>query len=205
MHLRISLMFLAALGSTAHAAEGVWKWVDSQGVTHYADRPVPGAVRIDIKVQSGPVPETDLASPAGTTTAARAVSVQPPYSQLEIWKPAPEESVVNTSGVVQVRMRLEPAIRPRHTLAVYLDGKRVENLAPGALAVDLQDVPRGTHSLVASVFASGVLRPTGIGRPASRRPHSAAAPETLDRHLNIAANPCGSLPLPTTRFAPGSS
>jgi len=53
--------------------------------------------------------------------------------------------------------------------------------------------------------ASGVLRPTGIGRPASRRPHSAAAPETLDRHLNIAANPCGSLPLPTTRFAPGSS
>jgi len=152
MHLRISLMFLAALGSTAHAAEGVWKWMDSQGVTHYADRPVPGAVRIDIKVQSGPVPEADLASPAGTTTAARAVPVQPPYSQLEIWKPAPEESVVNTSGVVQVRMRLEPAIRPRHTLAVYLDGKRVENLAPGALAVDLQDVPRGTHSLVASVF-----------------------------------------------------
>lgn len=59
---------------------------------------------------------------------------------------------MNTGGVVQVRIRLEPAIRPRHTLALYLDGKRIENLAPGALEVDLQDVPRGTHSLVASVF-----------------------------------------------------
>jgi hypothetical protein len=152
MHLRIPLLLLAALGSTVQAAEGVWKWVDSQGVTHYADRPVPGAVRIDIKVQSAPATEVEVAPATGTAAALPATSPQPPYTSLEIWKPASEESVVNTGGLVQVRMRLEPAIRPRHTLALYLDGKRIENLAPGALEVDLQDVPRGTHSLVASVF-----------------------------------------------------
>jgi hypothetical protein len=151
MHLRIPLLLLAALGSTAQAAEGVWKWVDPQGVTHYADRPVPGAVRVDIKVQSAPAAEVDPAQLSASATPARAAA-QPLYSSLEIWKPATEESVVNTGGLVQVRMRLEPAIRPRHTLALYLDGKRVENLAPGTLAVDVQDVPRGTHSLVASVF-----------------------------------------------------
>jgi hypothetical protein len=151
MHLRIPLLLLAALGSTVQAAEGVWKWVDSQGVTHYADRPVPGAVRIDIKVQSAPAVEVDPAQPSTSATPALPAA-QPLYSSLEIWKPATEESVVNTGGLVQVRMRLEPTIRPRHTLALYLDGKRVESLAPGALEVDLQDVPRGTHSLVASVF-----------------------------------------------------
>ncbi len=153
MHLRIPLLLLAVLGSTVQAAEGVWKWVDSQGVTHYSDRPVPGAVRVDIKVQSAPAPEAEVVPVSGSAAAARtATPAQPPYTELEVWKPASEESVVNTGGVVQVRIRLEPAIRPRHTLALYLDGKRIENLAPGALEVDLQDVPRGTHSLVASVF-----------------------------------------------------
>lgn len=152
MHLRIPLLLLVALGSTVQAAEGVWKWVDSQGVTHYADRPVPGAVRIDIKVQSAPAPEAEATPVSGTPATRPATPAQPLYTELEIWKPASEESVVNTGGVVQVRMRLEPAIRPRHTLALYLDGKRVENLGPGALEIDLQDVPRGTHSLVASVF-----------------------------------------------------
>jgi len=153
MHLRIPLLLLTALGSTVQAAEGVWKWVDNQGVTHYADRPVPGAVRVDIKVQSAPAIEVEpAASSGGSTTTRAATPAQPPYTSLEIWKPAAEESVVNTGGLVQVRIRLEPALRPRHTLALYLDGKRVENFASGALEVDLQDVPRGTHSLVASVF-----------------------------------------------------
>ncbi|MEQ1579157.1 MAG: DUF4124 domain-containing protein [Steroidobacteraceae bacterium] len=151
MHLRIPLLLLVALGSTVQAEE-VWKWVDSQGVTHYADRPVPGAVRVDIKVQSVPTSEAEVVPTTGAATTRPATPAQPPYAELEIWKPASEESVVNTGGLVQVRMRLEPAIRPRHTLALYLDGKRVESLAPGALQVDLQDVPRGTHSLVASVF-----------------------------------------------------
>jgi hypothetical protein len=153
MHVRIPLLLLLAFGSTVQAAEGVWKWVDSQGVTHYADRPVPGAVRIDIKVQSAPVPDDGSGPSAPATSSARpAAPAQPPYSQIEIWKPEPEETVVNTGGVVPVRVRIEPPLRPRHVIALYLDGKRVETLASGALQADLQDVPRGTHSLVASVF-----------------------------------------------------
>jgi len=152
MHLRIPLLLWLAFGSTVQAAEGVWKWVDSQGVTHYADRPVPGAVRIDIKVQSAPSAEAEVDSAASVSAAQTTPPAPLPYSQIEIWRPEPEETIVNTGGVVQVRLRIEPALRPRHTLALYLDGKRVETLAPGSLQVDLQDVPRGTHSLVASVF-----------------------------------------------------
>jgi Domain of unknown function (DUF4124) len=152
MSLRIApLLLIVALGTPADAAEGVWRWVDAQGITHYSDRPVPGAVQIDIKVQatSESQVEPTTASPA---TATSPQAAQPPYTLIEIWKPAPEESVVNTGGVVSVRVRLEPALRPRHTLAIYLDGKRLDNLPPGALDVEVPNVPRGTHSLVASVF-----------------------------------------------------
>lgn len=149
---RITVFVLATLGTSVQAADGVWRWVDSQGVTHYADRPVPGAVQVDIKVQGRSASPVVPSVGAASSATASAQVAQPPYTQLEIWKPAAEETVVNTGGVVAVRVRLDPALRPRHTLAIYLDGKRVDNLAPGALDVDIPNVPRGTHSLVASVF-----------------------------------------------------
>jgi len=149
MLLRTALL-LVALGPV-HAAEGVWKWVDAQGVTHYADRPVPGAVQVDIKVQAQSTPVA-TAPPAATQAPASPVPAGPPYRLLEIWRPSPEETIANTGGVVPVRVRIDPALRPRHTLAIYLDGKRMDGLAPGALDVELQNVPRGTHSVVAAVF-----------------------------------------------------
>lgn len=41
----IAFVLLAGLVTGAHA-ENIWKWVDAQGVPHYSDRPVPGAVLI---------------------------------------------------------------------------------------------------------------------------------------------------------------
>lgn len=151
MLLRIALL-LAVLGSSAHATDGVWKWVDAQGVTHYADRPVPGAVQVDIKIQSSPGPTSTVTTTSGTTAAqSRPAIAPPPYRLIEVWKPAVEETIVNTGGKVDIKLRLDPALRPRHTLAVYLDGKWVEGLVPGALEVEAQNVPRGTHGVVATV------------------------------------------------------
>jgi hypothetical protein len=141
---------IAALGSTVQAADGVWKWVDAQGITHYADRPVPGAVQVDIKVQtqSGPASATAAASPA---PAAPAQPPGPVYRVLEIWRPTPQETIANTGGVVPLRVRMDPTLRPRHTLAIFLDAKRVEGLLPGA-DMELRDVPRGTHAVAAAVL-----------------------------------------------------
>ena len=46
--MRTTLLLLALLAGPALAAQTVWKWVDSNGVTHYADRPVPGATRMEL-------------------------------------------------------------------------------------------------------------------------------------------------------------
>ncbi len=151
MLLRIALLS-AALVTSVHAAEGVWKWVDAQGVTHYADRPVPGAVQVDIKLHSAVSEPAAAGTSPATTTAAPATAAAPPYRLIEIWKPAPEETIANTGGKVPVRVRLDPVLRPRHTLGIYLDGKKADGLLPGAVEIELQDVPRGTHGVVAVVF-----------------------------------------------------
>lgn len=152
MLLRIALLFMLVCSAPLPAADGVWKWVDAQGVTHYSDRPVPGAVQVDIKVQaptqSGPTPTTG-ATPATNNTPAPPAA--PVYRTLEIWRPTRDEAIINTGGVVPVRMRVDPQLRPRHTLNVYLDGKLAQTLSAGAFDTELQNVPRGAHSVVAVV------------------------------------------------------
>jgi hypothetical protein len=139
----LSLLALPALG------EGVWKWKDDNGVVHYSDQPGPGAVRVDLHSQTFSSP--DISSPTTSSRAQRSnQSEQKTYQSLEIWKPAAGESFPNPGGQVEVRLRLEPALQASDTLAIYLDGKRVED-ADNSLDFTLTDVTRGAHSLSATV------------------------------------------------------
>lgn len=151
MLLRIAMLLIAALGTTVQAADGVWKWVDAQGVTHYADRPVPGAVQVDIKVQSYSAPSAGSSNqPRSPETANQPPAA--PYRSIEIWRPAADETIINTGGQVTVRVRLDPTLSPRHTIAIYLDGRQFTQLPPGAVDADLTNVPRGTHTAIAAVL-----------------------------------------------------
>src|SRR5690606_33131205 len=68
---------------------------------------------------------------------------------LEIVSPGNDESVVNTGGVVSVRIQHEPALQQGHSVHLYLDGRLVEGFAANTLQYELNEVPRGTHTLVA--------------------------------------------------------
>lgn len=148
--MRTLSLLLVLLASPVLAGQTVWKWVDADGVTHYADRPVPGATRMELSTGSAsaqpaytpPSPGTSSQDPAATTTA---------YRTLEIWKPADEETIANTGGHVTVNVRIEPALQRGHSLYLYLDGKIVEGYAPDSASFDLTDVVRGTHRLVVLV------------------------------------------------------
>jgi len=139
----LAFLALPALG------EGVWKWKDENGVVHYSDQPGPGAVRVDLHSQTFSAPDTPSTS-APTPRSQRNSNAATYYQSLEIWKPEPEETFPNTGGQVDVRMRLEPALQGADTLALYLDGKHVEE-ADNSLDFTLTDVPRGQHSLIATV------------------------------------------------------
>lgn len=145
------ILALAMLAGPAFAAEQtVWKWVDERGVTHYSDRPVPGATRMELNVGSS---SSDASPSYGSvpTPASPAAPVGPPYRNFEILQPTMEETIVNTGGVVEVTILVDPPLRPTHTVHLYLDGRLVESDAPNALNYSLTEVPRGEHSVVAVV------------------------------------------------------
>jgi Domain of unknown function (DUF4124) len=151
------LLLLIAFATSASAdTQTVWKWVDDKGVTHYSDRPVPGATKIELNVSSRSQDDDDGPPPAYTPN--RPAFTEPPaqrgpvYRNFEIWKPAPDEVIPNTGGAVTVNIRVDPGLQSGHTLRLSLDGRLVDGFPPNTTSYDLTNVPRGTHVAIAQIF-----------------------------------------------------
>jgi hypothetical protein len=150
--MRTALLLLLALAVATASARDVWKWVDKNGVTHYSDQPVPGATKIEVRAGNiAAAPSSNATSPSPAAPAASSQDAGPAYRNFEIWRPSPNESIINTGGQVDVEIRIEPAVQPLHTLSLYLDGKLVTGFPPNTLSYGLTEVPRGTHSVTAVV------------------------------------------------------
>ncbi len=151
--MRTTLLLLALLAVPALAGQTVWKWVDSDGVTHYADRPVPGATRMELSTGS-PQPNADTSSYGSSSSSSTPADAGPAYRNFEIWKPSSEETIPNTGGQVTVNVRIDPTLQPGHSVYLYLDGRLVEGVPGDSTSFELTDVPRGTHTLVARITDS---------------------------------------------------
>jgi hypothetical protein len=149
--MRTTLLLLAIFATPAFAAQTVWKWVDDNGVTHYSDRAVPGATRMELNVAPvGTEPVTTTTRPSASQSDAEESGA--PYRNFEIWKPAQGETVPNTGGVVEVNIRVDPSLQPGHAMYLYLDGRLVE--ATGSTEYTLTEVPRGVHTVSAVITNS---------------------------------------------------
>jgi hypothetical protein len=95
----VSLALLTIMLTTAAARAEVYKWVDKDGVTHYSDRPAPGATEVTL-----PAAQTYQAPPAPVPTAPRAATV-PAFAAAsartcEIRSPKPDETLRNVQSIV---------------------------------------------------------------------------------------------------------
>lgn len=155
--MRYLICLLTLLGLPLLAAD-VWKWRDAQGVIHYSDQPVPGAERVTTQASNTFTPSATTTGPSSTTqSSTSAASFN--YTNVEIWKPSNEATLMNTS-TVEVAARIEPGIAPGHQVALYLDGKLVEGASPQATSFTLNEVPRGEHSLTLVIADSQGKRVT---------------------------------------------
>jgi hypothetical protein len=182
------LCFGAALWCVAFAACGaatLYKWVDADGVTHYSDRPEPGAQKVRIAAaqtyKSGPA-----ATPATREQPKRPAATQG-YTSLSITGPEDGAVLWNTGGRVELVAALEPGLADGHQLWFVVDGKSQQASAEGATAIA---VTRGEHTVVATVTdANGdemissapitfVVRQTSIAQP----PQGPALPKPKVKH-----------------------
>ena len=147
--MRTALYVLLALAAPAFAGQTVYKWVDEKGVTHFSDQPTAGAEKVELS--SGPDRSAEPA-PAYTAPAQQApVNQGPAYSRFAIESPQQEEAIINTGGVVSVRLAISPQIEAAHVVTLYLDGALVEDFPKQGTSYQFSSVPRGTHTVRAVV------------------------------------------------------
>lgn len=145
--MRTALILLGVFLAAAASAT-TYKWVDSKGVTHYSDRPEPGAEIVDLR----PAQTFDAPTPMqrSSTRNQQAANDSVDY-QLDVWKPENDETFQNTGNVVSVRLRLEPELQDGHAIWIYVDGKRVDGLPASGTSFEVPNIARGTHTLTVVV------------------------------------------------------
>jgi hypothetical protein len=132
----------------------VYQWLDGQGNVHFSDAPPPdGSKARDVKeitvppistvpaIKSAPVKITD-----GQKTRAS------PYRRFAIVEPANDSAIRHNDGNVMITTSLEPALKPRDTITLFVDGEAT--VSGRETRFLLPNVDRGTHTLRAVVSDS---------------------------------------------------
>lgn len=142
----LPLLLLIIVSASLHAEDKGYKITRPDGSVEFSDQPSIGAEEISLpKAQSYEAPPLPPVMPAAKPAAPKG----PPYSQLAIESPLPEQTFRNSETTVTVTVRLDPPLRDSHQLAILLDGNIVSTGT--GLSFTLSGVERGSHELVAQV------------------------------------------------------
>ena len=181
---------LIAVSSFAQTQRDIWMWTDSNGVTHYTDRPVEGAKKLSFNVSEpvAPPPSAQGVSAAAATSATEAPT-EVEYRSLEIWQPENGESFFEADAAVDVRIRVDPDLADGDRLLLYLDGKLVEGEDNSREHV-LTGVDRGAHSLTAVILdPKGNERIRSEPRVFHRKQPTIIAPAAVGPNVRPPARP----------------
>jgi hypothetical protein len=154
MLVRTFIAFIAVLAAGTALAQA-YRWVDENGVVHYSDRPQEGAEQIFLPQQNRRVrPAAPPPRVQPTRDQAADVPVAPfQYESIEVVAPAPEETLWNIEGVLNVALRITPALRPEDQVRVFFDG---EPRTVSGTNFQIGEVWRGVHNIQAEI-----VDPTG--------------------------------------------
>lgn len=128
----------------------IYTWIDSRGNRIYSDVPRKGAKEMQIE--------------KGTDFDGSAIKVKKPnaiikslennkksYQQFSIVSPPQDATIRNNQGSFQVALSMNPALFPGDRTTLTIDGKPVPG--NGSSLYQLNNVDRGTHTLVASIIS----------------------------------------------------
>ena len=152
MRLRSIFVLLALFAANAAFAQA-YTWTDENGVVHYSDRPQPGAKVIVLPEAQRSRRSAAPAVPASASAADDEGGAAPDqpfrYESIEVIAPAPEETLWNIEGVLNVSIALSPTLQQGHQMRIYFDGN--PQMVSGT-SFQLQEVYRGVHNIQAEVL-----------------------------------------------------
>jgi hypothetical protein len=142
---RLASFLLLGVALAAGAASEVWRWKDANGVVHYSDSPVPGAVR----VQLDQAPSAGAAAKAASAAKAPPPVPEPPsvrYTRCAVTDPTPDQNF-RLGETVSAALAIEPELQPGHRIQVNLNNAAYPDWPETATAQLLNGLVRGTYTL----------------------------------------------------------
>ncbi|MGD8976338.1 MAG: DUF4124 domain-containing protein [Gammaproteobacteria bacterium] len=191
------ILLMVCLVVTPVFGEEAYRWVDEDGVLHFSDTPHPGAELIELgEVQTFSAPAAPAAPPPASGTSAAAEEETPAdlYRTFKIVQPAPEQTIRDNSGTLDISLDVDPRIRTGHRLELFLDGQSVDGIPRATTRFTIDGVPRGAHTLRAE------LR-DGSGNPVAESP--TVRFYVMQTSIQNPANPLAPGNRPTPRPRPG--
>lgn len=183
--MRILLILAGVTLSLAAASQEIWRWVDKNGIVHFADQPgAPDAELITVlepnASDSGSGDEESSAAAASPGSAPEEAPDVLPYDGLSIVSPPPDEVFFGSDATVSVQAELQGTLRPDHSVVFFLNGNR--RPADG-LSMELSGLARGSYFLRASILdqrgnavISSQQTTFHVRQPSIRSPQSPQAP-----------------------------
>ncbi len=150
--MRMFLILAGLLLSLAAEPQDIYRWVDKNGVVHYADQP--GDANAELVVLAGPnsyesEPAEAGASPSSSSGGDGGGDEPLLYESLAIVQPQQEQVFFGADVTVAVEAELGGELRSDHELVFFVDGNR---RPASGLGIELSGLDRGTHFLRATVL-----------------------------------------------------
>jgi hypothetical protein len=180
-----SLLILAGLAiSLAAFSQDIYRWVDKDGVVHYADQPGSDKAELISVVEPNAYESAETApaesSGGGSDDSGSNEPEENPYSSLAIVSPEQDQVFFGADAVVSVQADLSGTLQPDHQVVFFLNGNR--RPAPG-LSLELSGLDRGTYFLRASILdqngkpvISSQQTAFHVRMPSTKSPQSPQAP-----------------------------
>jgi hypothetical protein len=148
--MRTALILAGMMFSLAAEPQEIYRWVDKDGVVHYADQPgAPDAQRVEI-ANANEYEAVPQESGGGATYNEPAAPPPYDYDSVTIAQPTPDQVFFGADASVTVSAEIGGTLQPDHTLVFFLDGNRVPAADGGS--AQLSNLERGMHFLRASVL-----------------------------------------------------
>lgn len=152
--MRLAILIAGLIVSLGAQSQEIYKWVDKDGVVHFADQPgAPDAQRIEI---TGSAPPSEDDSTAGASTYTRedyGPGDAADYNSISIASPANDQVFYGANVAIPVTASVDPFLRTGHEVAVFVDGGRTDQVR--GLSGQLSGLSRGTHTLQIRVLDGG--------------------------------------------------
>jgi hypothetical protein len=200
--MRILLVLAGLTLSLAAVSQEIWRWVDKDGIVHYADQPgAPDAKLISVVDPNSY--ESDQAPATYQSSGGNAQESGPGafYDSLTIVQPSAEQVFFGPDTVVRVEAALDGSMQTGHSLVFHVNGNRRQ--ATSGFGLELRNLPRGTYVVQASVVDSnGAALITSEQSAFHVRQPSINSPQSPQAPPRPPASPPRPTPAPTPAPAP---